>query len=89
MDDRDPAKEDPCMKKALIGGALSLVGSMWAIAVMLIAGNNLADSWQTGLGRFWSTVVGMRLMFPFVLSALIAVPGIVLMAVDLFRKADK
>ena len=30
------------MKKALVGGFLSLVGSIWAMVIMLVAGSNLA-----------------------------------------------
>ena len=75
-----------CMKKTLIGGFLSIIGSSWSIAIMFVAGNNLVTTWYTELGRFWSTVIEMQLMFPFVLSVALTVLGIILMAVELFRK---
>ncbi len=74
------------MKRAVIGGFLSLIGSIWALAIVFIAGNNLVTSWNTELGRLWSTVIEMDLMFLFVFSAVLIVLGIVLMAVELFRK---
>lgn len=74
------------MKRALIGGFLSLIGSIWSLAVVFIAGNNLVTSWDTQLGRLWSTVIEMDLMFLFILSVVFIILGIGLMAVELFRK---
>ena len=74
------------MKRALIGGFLSLIGSIWSLAIVFIAGNNLVTSWDTQLGRLWSTVIEMDLMFLFILSVVFIVLGVVLMAVELFRK---
>ena len=74
------------MKRALIGGFLSLIGSIWSLAIVFIAGNNLVSSWDTQLGRLWSTVIEMDLMFLFILSVVFIVLGVVLMAVELFRK---
>ena len=74
------------MKRLLAGGFLSLLGSVWALVILLIAGNNLVSSWETDVGRFWSTVSAMKLTFLFVLSAIVTVSGIALMAFELFRK---
>jgi hypothetical protein len=74
------------MKRALIGGFLSLIGSIWSLAIVFIAGNNLVSSWDTQLGRLWSTVIEMDLMFLFILAVVFIILGIVLMAVELFRK---
>ncbi len=74
------------MKRTLTGGILALVGSIWALAIMICAGGNLVSEWDLALGRFWSTVVAMHLMFPFVVSAALAVFGIIVILVELFRK---
>ena len=74
------------MKRALIGGFISLIGSIWSLAIVFIAGNNLVSSWDTQLGRLWSTVIEMDLMFLFILAVVFIILGIVLMAVELFRK---
>ena len=74
------------MKQALIGGFLSLIGSIWALAVIFLAGNNLVSSWPTRLGRFWGTVVEMGLLPVFVLSVMFVIAGVIIMGVELFRK---
>ena len=74
------------MKKALIGGFLSMIGSIWALAVVFIAGNNLVTGWDTRIGRFWSTVIEMDLMFLFILSVALVILGLIIMAIEFFRK---
>lgn len=76
------------MKKALIGGFLSLIGSIWALAVVFIAGNNLVTRWDTQIGRFWSTVIEMDLLFLFILSVAFVILGLIIMAVEFFRKEE-
>ena len=49
------------MKQVLAGGFLSLVGSIWALAVVFIAGNGLVSGWSTPPGRFLTTVSEMGL----------------------------
>ena len=74
------------MKRALIGGFLSLIGSIWSLAVIFIAGNNLVNSWDSRVGRLMSTVIEMDLMFLLILSIALIVFGLVLLVVELFRK---
>ena len=79
-------KEAKGMKKAVIGGFLALIGSIWTLAVAYTACSNLVTEWHTELGRFWSTVIDMNLLPLMILSALMTVLGIVIMAVEFFRK---
>ena len=74
------------MKRAMIGGFLSLIGSIWALAIVFIAGNNLVTSWDTKLGRFLSTIIEMDLTLLFAFSVVFIVLGIILMTVELFCK---
>lgn len=74
------------MKKTVTGGIIALVGSIWSVAILCIAGNNLVNSWSGDLGRFWSTVVELKLVALLVISVLITVLGLVLVLIDLFRK---
>ena len=74
------------MKRALIGGFIALIGSIWSLAIVFIAGNNLVTSWDPKLGRLWSTVIEMDLVFLFILSVVFIVLGTILMVVELFRK---
>ena len=74
------------MKKVLIGGFLSLTGSIWAMMVMFVAGNNLTSGWSTPPGRFMTTVAEMGMSEVFGMAILFVVLGIVIMMVGLFRR---
>ena len=74
------------MKKVLIGGFLSLTGSIWAMMVMFVAGNNLTTGWSTPPGRFMTTVAEMGLTEVFGMAILLVVLGIAVMLVELVRK---
>ena len=74
------------MKRTVIGGVLALLGSIWALVIISVAGNNLVDSWNSDLGRLYSTFSEYQLMFPFVLSVIVTVLGLVLLLVEFFRK---
>ena len=74
------------LKKVLIGGFLSLIGSIWALAVVFIAGNNLVSAWPTPPGRFLTTVAELNLTFVFILSIALVISGICIMAVEYFKK---
>lgn len=74
------------MKRALIGGFLSLLGTIWGLAVIVFVGNNLVSGWSTPPGRFLTSVSETGMAFPFVLSILFVVLGLVIMAIEFFRK---
>lgn len=74
------------MKKVLIGGFLSLTGSIWAMMVMFVSGNNLTSGWSTPPGRFMTTVAEMGLTEVFGMAILLVVLGIAVMLVELVRK---
>lgn len=48
------------MKKIVAGGFLSLVGSIWALAILVSASNSLVNEWVTETGRLMSTVIEMK-----------------------------
>ena len=74
------------MKRVLIGGFLSLLGSVWALAVIFLAGNNLVSGWTTPPGRFLTTVSELDLTLIFAASVILTIAGIVIMVIELFRK---
>ena len=74
------------MKKAVIGGFLALIGSIWTLAVVLISANNLVNGWYTPPGRFLSTVSELGLTFLFVISILLVIVGILIMVMEFFKK---
>ena len=74
------------MKRVLIGGVLSLIGSIWAMAVMFMAGNNLTSGWSTPPGRFMTTVAEMGLSEVFGMAILLVVLGVAVLLVELVRR---
>ena len=74
------------MKKVLIGGFLSVIGSIWVLAVIFVAGNNLVSAWSTPPGRFLTTVAEMNLTLVFLLSIALVISGICMLVMEYFRK---
>ena len=74
------------MKKILIGGFLSVIGSIWASAVVFVVENNLVSAWPTPPGRFLSTVAELNLTFAFLISIALVISGICMMVMEYFRK---
>ena len=76
------------MKKVVIGGFLSLIGSIWTLAIVFIAGNNLVSSWTTP-GRWLTTISDLDLTFFFAVSILLTIIGILTMVVEYFKEEKK
>ena len=74
------------MKKILIGGFLSVIGSIWASAVVFVAENNMASAWPTPPGRFLTTVAELNLTLVFLLSIALVISGICMLVTEYFRK---
>ena len=74
------------MKRALIGGFISLLGTIWGLAIALVASNNLVSSWITPPGRFLITVAEMGFAPLFAAAIILIVLGLVLMAIECFKK---
>lgn len=76
------------MKRAFIGGFLSLIGSLWTLAFLLLASNNLVSDWSTPPGRLLTTISKLQLMPWFVISVAFIILGIAIMAIEYFRKEN-
>jgi hypothetical protein len=74
------------MKRVLIGGFLSLIGTIWSLAIIIFAGNNLVSGWSTPPGRFWTTIQETGMTFPFVLAIILLVLGLLIMGIEYFKK---
>ncbi len=72
------------MKRAVIGGALAVVGSMWAIAIGAYVQFNLVSEWSGS--RFWSSASQLGSIVPFVVSLAVMALGVVIMCIEYFRK---
>lgn len=74
------------MKRALIGGCLSLLGTIWGAGVIIAASQMLVDGWNPSVGRLMTTIIERQLIVPFVISALFVLIGLAIMAVEFFKK---
>lgn len=74
------------MKRALIGGFISLIGSIWTLAILIWGETHLVSHWYNPPGRLLTTLSELNLMPFFVLSALFVVLGMVVMIIEFFRK---
>ena len=64
----------------------SLVGTIWALAIFLSAGNNLLSSWQTPPGRLFTTISKLGMTLPMVITSIVLFLGLVIMGMEYFRK---
>lgn len=74
------------MKRALIGGFFSLLGTIWGLAVIVAASGNPVTAWDPTIGRLMSTIIEMGLVFPLVLSSIFVLLGVTAMVAEYFRK---
>ena len=74
------------MKRALIGGFISLLGTIWGLAIAVAASNSLVSGWTTPPGRFLTTVSQMGFVPLFVMAIVLIFLGRVIMAIEYFKK---
>ncbi len=74
------------MKKTVIGGFISLIGSIWSIVIFVYVSNNLVSSWRTPPGRFFSTVFEKEMIMPFILAVVFLLTGLIIMGIEYFKK---
>jgi len=76
------------MKKVLIGGFLSLIGTIWGLAIIVFVGNNLTSSWEKPPGRFLTTVIELNMVIPMVIVFIFLIFGLIVMGVEYFKKEN-
>ncbi len=76
------------MKRAIIGGFISLIGSIWTLAVIISANNYAIDGWTTPPGKLLTQISESNLTLWFAISIVLVVFGIILMAVEYFKKNE-
>ena len=74
------------MKRAIIGGFVALIGSIWSLAVVISANNYTIDGWTTPPGKLLTQITQSNLMLWFAVSIILVLLGMILMAVEFFRK---
>ena len=74
------------LKRAIIGGFISLIGSIWVLAIIISANNYAINGWTTPPGKIITQMIESNLMLWFGISVATIVLGIVLMIIEYFKK---
>lgn len=74
------------MKKVIIGGFISIIGTTGNLAVFISAANNMVGGWSTPPGRFLSTVSETGMMPFLIFSCLFIIIGQIIMGIEYFKK---
>lgn len=72
------------MKKAIIGGFLTIVSSLWVFAIGAYVQSNLVTSWRGS--RFWASASELGVVIPLALSLAVLALGLVMLCVEYVRK---
>lgn len=74
------------LKRAIIGGFISLIGSIWTLAVIISASSCAISGWSTPPGRLLTQIEKSDLMLWFGISIALVIWGIVIMIIEYFKK---
>ena len=74
------------LKRAIIGGFISLIGSILVLAIIISANNYAINGWTTPPGKIITQMIESNLMVWFGISVATIVLGIVLMIIEYFKK---
>ena len=74
------------MKRAIIGGFISLIGSIWTLAVVISASSYAIGGWSDPPGRLVTQIMESNLTVWFGISIAIVVLGVILMAIEYCKK---
>ena len=74
------------LNRAIIGGFISLIGSIWVLAIIISANNYAINGWTTPPGKIITQMIESNLMVWFGISVATIVLGIVLMIIEYFKK---
>lgn len=74
------------MKKAIIGGFISVIGAMGNLSVFIIAADNMLSGWSTPPGRLLSTVSEIGMTPLMVFSCILIIIGLIIMGIEFFKK---
>lgn len=74
------------MKRTVIGGIFSLLGTVWTLVVIDFAQNHPASSWANFPGRFLTSVFEGGMALPAILGFGLLACGLAILAVEYFKK---
>lgn len=78
------------MKRAVIGGFLSLLGSLWSLAALLVGAGYVEQvtSWYSPPGRFGTALAESGMVPVLAVGLVLLALGLAVMGIEYFRKGD-
>lgn len=76
------------MKRAVIGGFLSVIGAMFSIAILYFAANHMASEYAMPPGRLLSTLAQNGTIFPMMAAVALLAAGLIMMLQEYSKKDD-
>lgn len=77
------------MKRVVAGGFLSLIGALGNLAVFITVANNMVFGYSFPPGPFWDTVEKLGMTSLLIFSSMILALGLIIMAIEFFKKEAK
>ena len=77
------------MKRMIIGGFISLAGTIWGHAITVSAGNNMDRGWSSPPGRFLTTIMETGMAIPMTIALLLLLIGLAILGIEYFRNDEK
>lgn len=74
------------MKRAIIGGFISIIGTIWTLAVIVYANSYAISEWRDPPGKLLTQISesNLGIWFAFFIATIIL--GIVIMAIEYFKQ---
>lgn len=79
-------EERAYLKRAIIGGFISIIGSIWALAVIIYANSYAISEWRNPPGKLLTQISESNLGIWFAVSIATIVLGIILMVIEYFKQ---
>lgn len=78
------------MKRAIIGGFLSLVGTIWCLTALLsgAAYVDQINGWYTPPGRYGTALIESGMLAPLAIGGILLACGLAAMAYEFFKKSE-
>lgn len=79
------------MKRTVIGGFLTLAGTLWCLYALLMGRFDLKNvtEWYTPPGRYGTALLQSHVLLPLAVGALLLLAGIVILGIEFFTNEKK
>lgn len=76
------------LKRTVIGGVLSLLGTIWGLAALLVGAAYIENvsEWPTAQGRYVTAIIQSGMMLPLAIGCGLLLLGLLIMGIEYFKK---